>query len=208
MIAELKKLLESQLPGEDAHHLMMPVNRPLSSNALKEATEYRLSGVAVVLFKENSLLKCVLIKRTEYKGSPHSGQISFPGGKKDQVDPDTEATARRECFEEVNVDLSQEDYIGSLTPVFIPVSRFLVYPHVYFVDYVPHFIPETREVDSIITFNTELLKDDSVIQSGNIRIGNGLIRKDIPYFNIHNEIVWGATAMMLAEFRELLLQLD
>jgi 8-oxo-dGTP pyrophosphatase MutT (NUDIX family) len=120
------QLLED-LPGEHSHQKMSPLNRPLTSDALKNTSNYRESAVAIVLFESNNQIECILTQRPEYDGS-HSGQVSFPGGKKEDTDEHLEATARRECKEEIGVELSLENYLGELSPVYIPVSRFLVLP--------------------------------------------------------------------------------
>lgn len=191
------------LPGEAAHGEAMPLNRPYTSTALRESMDYRESAVSVILYKENDSLKCILIQRPEYDGT-HSNQIAFPGGKRDPEDINLTHTAIRECYEEISVLLHLDNLIGKLTPVFIPVSSFLVQPFVFFVDGRPDTIPEEREVAEIIHFDlAQLLKAD-VMKLQDMKFKDGLIRKNIPYYSIENKVVWGATAMMLAEIRAIL----
>ena len=101
----------------------MPVNRPFTSTSLASKPDYRKSAVGIVLYPEVATANCVLIERPSYDGA-HSGQISFPGGKMDLEDPHLEYTARRECFEEIDLPMESGQLIGGLTDVYIPVSNF------------------------------------------------------------------------------------
>ena len=100
-VQNFNRAVSTGLPGEQAHALLMPVNRPFTSSILNSGIAYRDCGVGVILYPELNSIYCVLIKRQEYEGI-HSAQISFPGGKMDKDDVDLEFTARRECFEEIN----------------------------------------------------------------------------------------------------------
>jgi 8-oxo-dGTP pyrophosphatase MutT (NUDIX family) len=206
-LKQFKKELAHNLPGESAHQKMAPLNRPLSSYAIKEATNIRESAVAVILFRKNDEIHCVLTQRQEYEGN-HSGQISFPGGKKDESDVHLEETARRECFEEIGIPRSIGLLIGQLTDVFIPVSGFKVSPFVYFHHELPELIRNTREVAEIIDFPLFDLKNEAVISQMEITLPNGNTLKKVPYFNLSDKQVWGATALILSEIKEILLSID
>lgn len=195
--------LQGNLPGEIAHAEMAPINRPLSSLAIKKAENIRESAVSVILSVIKDELKAILIERPIYDGV-HSGQIAFPGGKKDLTDPHLEYTARRESFEEVGIPVNKGELIGELTEVYIPVSNFLVKPFVYFHDTLPLLIPQEREVAEIITFSiTDLLKP-STINHMEVKFPNGVTQKNIPCFHIENKKVWGATALILNELRHII----
>ena len=202
-ITSLKKTLEKGLPGETAHQLLMPRKRPLSSTAKSEAKNYRESAVGIVLHPLNNSIHCILIRRPSYDGV-HSGQISFPGGKRDANDPDLEYTARRECLEEIALPHEYAELIHPLTEVFIPVSNFSVQPYIFFTDNLPELTPDEREVEEIISFDLFELVERKEIPRTSIPINAGFIMKDVPYFDINGHIVWGATAMMLAEMKVLL----
>jgi 8-oxo-dGTP pyrophosphatase MutT (NUDIX family) len=202
-LEKLRKEITYHLPGERAHVKMSPISRPLSSLALKHALEIRESAVAVVLYEEDKLIKCILTQRQEYEGK-HSGQVSFPGGKKEVDDVDLEYTARRECYEEIGIPLDQGELIGKLTEVFIPVSSFLVQPFVYFHSAKPQLDRNLREVAEILHFTLfDLLEEDRVMTM-DLNQPNGGIYKDIPYFNLVEKNVWGATALILNELKEIL----
>lgn len=206
-LAQFKQELTLNLPGEKSHLRMSPANRPLTSLALKNAKEVRESAVAVVLFRNENTIECVLTQRPDYDGN-HGGQVSFPGGKKDPEDLDLEETARRECFEEIGISMDEGILLGQLTEVYIPVSGFLVKPFVYFHHVLPTLIKNEREVAEILTFPLFDLKDEELISTMEVHLPNGLIYKDIPYFNLSDKKVWGATALILNEIREILLSID
>lgn len=206
-ISDLAILAQTELPGESAHELMMPLKRQRSSVAKSQAVEYRESAVSIVLHPYQNQLRCILIQRPQYDGA-HSGQVSFPGGKRDPEDVSLLDTAIRECREEIALRLHESQLIATLTEVFIPVSKFLVQPYVFFVENLSELIADEREVDEIFTFDTQLLLQPETRQMTNIRINSSLTLKDVPYFLIENRIVWGATALMLAEFKALLEKID
>ena len=202
-----RKELADSLPGEESHLKMSPVDRPLSSMALRSAESYRESAVAVVIFERDGIVECILTQRPEYDGS-HGGQVSFPGGKKDPEDPDLEVTARRECFEEIGITPDRGILLGVLTDVYIPVSKFLVRPYVYFHAELPELKKNEREVAEILTFPLFDLKEEALIRSMELKLPNGTIYRKVPYFALANKKVWGATALILSEVRDLLLRLD
>jgi len=195
------------LPGEKAHVKMAPIGRPVSSIALKMADKVRESAVAVVLYKNNGSIECILTQRPEYDGN-HSGQVSFPGGKKDPSDLDLEETARRECFEEIGIPTDQGILLGQLTDVFIPVSSFLVKAYVIYHDVLPILKKDEREVSEILSFPLFDLKNEELISTMEIHLPNGTLYQNIPYFDLADKKVWGATALILSELREILLAIN
>ena len=202
-IIRLQSALDNKLPGEIAHADLMPINRPFSQEALKRATNYRKSAVGLVLYEEADSIRCILIQRPQYDGK-HGGQVSFPGGKMDSSDPDLEYTAKRECMEEIALEPTRMKTIGLLSEVYIPVSKFLVQPYVFYVESLPELKPDEREVDEIFSFEIETLLDDSRLKRTNLTFRNGFNQKNIPYFDIEGKVVWGATAMILSEFKAVL----
>ncbi|XOV67242.1 MAG: NUDIX hydrolase [Fluviicola sp.] len=205
-ISAITEIATHHLPGELAHRDLMPVNRPLSSQVKANAHDFRQSAVAIVLYEDSNELMSLLIQRPFYKGI-HSQQIAFPGGKRDPEDPNIEFTARRECMEEIAIPMEELSLVGKLTDVYIPVSKFIVTPHIFAVDSLPELIPDPREVDEIIPFNVSQLLDDDTIRFTDMEFKNGLRQKNVPYFAIEDKIVWGATGMILSEFRSILKQL-
>lgn len=205
-LAHIRALIQTDLPGEEAHKIMSPLDRPLSSLALKEASDYKESAVSVILFDKGQKAEIVLIQRPTYDGK-HSGQIAFPGGKKEVHDSDLKQTSIRECKEEIGIDLSSELYLGQLTPVYIPVSNFYVEPHVFYYQTEElNFQMDSFEVEEIFTIEmVDLLNPDNQTTE-RITIMNEF-KKDVPCFKIKNKMIWGATALMLNELKEIFLKL-
>lgn len=208
-IEQLRHEILYNPPGESAHISMAPMNRPLSSVAIQNVDEYRISAVAILLYtKEFSKdIHCVLIQRPNYEGA-HSGQISFPGGKLDLVDLSAEHTARRECYEEIGFLLNEDELVGKLTDVFIPVSNFLVHPYLYYHSGEILFKPDEREVSEIITFPIGYLKETESQSTMDIFLQNNIKMKNVPCFVFENKKIWGATALILNELKELLIRLS
>lgn len=201
---KLSELLITNLPGEDSHLEVSPMGRIKSSEAIRKAQKFRESAVSLVLFEESSMLKSILIQRTEYKGA-HSGQISLPGGKWEEIDEDLKSTALRECEEEVGIPRNELISLGMLTPVFIPVSNFSMYPYVFFHPKVPQLKLDAREVVDVIVFDIKELCYEEALKQTSISVSQNRILNNVPCFIINDKIVWGATALVLNEFRRLLM---
>ena len=202
-IDQIRTLLLEDLPGEDAHIRMSPLGRGRSSEALKNATDVRKSAVAIVLFDNQVSLSSVLIQRSTYKGV-HSGQVCLPGGKKEDFEDFLHETALRECVEETGLNGSELELIGELTPVYIPVSNHHVHPYVFHYPSTPLYKPDPREVVEVIPFGVADLIDDALIKRTDILVKEDYTLKNVPYFDIEGRIVWGATAIILNELREVL----
>ncbi|WP_297335631.1 CoA pyrophosphatase [Algoriphagus sp.] len=168
----------------------------------KIPSTHRRSAVLVMLYPQGENAFFPLIKRPEYRGA-HSGQIAFPGGKMEITDPDIFFTALREAEEEVAINPDKVTILGRLTDLYIPTSNFLVTPVLGFSQEVPDFIPERREVQRILPTSLKSLFEEPTRQRTQLKL-NPSITLDTPFFEIDREMVWGATAMILSEFIELL----
>lgn len=196
----------TNLPGEEAHRDMVPF-RALSSEALKAATDYRLSAVLLLMYPFENATRFILTERQTYNGK-HSGQISLPGGKVESFDKNTEETALREANEEVGIDPNKVNVMGRLTEVYIPVSKFLIHPYIGFTSEMPQITKNEREVKSVLHCGLdELVRPENKIKT-NLEIDNGIKMKDIPAFQLNSKIVWGATALILNEFKVILDRLN
>ena len=203
-IVKLIEEINNGIPGEESHAKMSPIKRPIA-DLLKESTTIRESAVAVILYRNEHEIECILIQRPEYDGN-HSGQISFPGGKKDSEDIHLEFTARRETFEEIGIPPSMGQLIGQLTEVYIPISNFLVQPIIYYHEKLPKLVRDTREVAEIFSFSLSELLNEECFSTMKVKLlyeNNGTI---VPCFLLGGKKIWGATAIILNEFRELLLK--
>ena len=198
-ISLLKKRLTLPLPGSNAHIEMLPQNRPIDFNSLKN-TSFRDSGVALILYSKNNAAYSVLIERATYNGV-HSGQISLPGGKKEETDIDLTETALRETEEEIGIKKNSIEILGSLSELYIPPSSFRVLPIVGCLKEHPIFEIEEKEVAHIIEYDIEMLLNQSFDKTKEFKGANYAI--EAPYFDINGYSVWGATAMILNEFKKL-----
>ena len=202
--------IEKGIPGEKAHEQLLPVkilnDRNKKFQQKKNDGSFRDSAVAVLLYPHLGSIFCVLTERQKYNGK-HSGQISFPGGKHEKIDINFESTARRETHEEIGFPITKGQLISSLTPLFIPVSNFLVHPYLFFNSERPKLIADEREVQNIIEFDVFDLLSPEIIKIKDMQIEAGIRLKNIPYFDIQNKVVWGATAMILSEVKMILEEL-
>lgn len=200
----LSKVSNLPLPGERAQHLMAPTERLRTLSTIDiESKNPRSAGVFALFYpsrgKEAML---VLILRKTYKGV-HSNQVGFPGGKWEEEDRDLEDTARRETEEEVGVNRTDITLVKKMTRLYIPPSNFWVQPYMGFVDYTPSFVPEQAEVEAILEVRaTDLLAPENLISKK--MVTSQAMDLEAPAFLLNNQVVWGATAMMLSEMKELM----
>lgn len=196
-IATLKIKLQQPLPGEQAQLEMAHGKREKISEI--ESTNYRPSAVLILLYpNEHAETILLLIERVTYDGY-HSGQIALPGGKAELSDLDLEATAMREFFEETGSDKTPE-VIGKLTPVYIPVSKFMVQPFVAYLSERPNFNIHTREVQQLIEWPFTNFIDAETVKQTTIEPMPGL-KLHTPYFDVQDKVLWGATAMIMNELK-------
>ncbi|MDT8394004.1 MAG: CoA pyrophosphatase [Bacteroidales bacterium] len=202
-VNRLKELLAEDLPGINSHMKMVPSIRQREIEKQKWNMNAKKAAVLICLYPgENGSICFPLIRRNEYDGV-HSGQISLPGGKFEEHDENLIQTATREAEEETNIRASQLEILGTITPVYIPPSNFIVQPVIAWASEKPEFIPEQSEVAEIITVSLTDLTSENARQLKNIphREYSAI---DVPCFYIHRNIIWGATAMILSEVVEIL----
>ncbi len=192
----------SSLPGAEAQDRMSSRSRLSIEEYLERNPDYRTSAVMLLLFPSGNFISSLLIERPSYEGV-HSGQLALPGGRSEETDDDLIHTAIRETFEEVGVKVLREQIIGPLTPIYIPPSRFLVHPFVAFLNERPEFIPDEREVESLLEVNLSLFMDEEVKQRRRITVGENMFL-EAPCYVIGDKILWGATAMMFSEMESIL----
>lgn len=203
-IDSVKKQLDAGLPGESAHRIMAPARRLATKEYLENLeVQPRMSAVLVLFFPGEKEIHTVLIKRPDYDGV-HSGQIAFPGGKYEEGDVIIENTALREAQEETAIDPALVTVFGQLSQVYIPPSNFLVTPVLAYAEQKPLLIPDQHEVASILTPALSSLFDDAILGQENFKGSSGGWSILAPYFGVEGHMVWGATAMMLSELKELI----
>lgn len=198
----LQKGLKKPLPGQIAQKSMSPLPIDPKRFDFKFSENPRKGAVLIFIYPEEGRAFFPLIKRPTYAGV-HSGQIAFPGGKMEPEDESLSITAMREAWEEVGILPEEVKLIGPISDLFVPASNFLVSPIIGYSEKKPLFIPELKEVDRIIETPLELLLRLEARKQRTLEVG-GKIKLDAPYFDIEDEIVWGATAMILGEFLQVL----
>ncbi len=132
----------------------------------------------------------------------HSGQVAFPGGKREAEDIDDIATALREAEEEVGIPRDLPRIVGSLSPVYIPPSRYWVSPVLATLSERPVFVPDNHEVERVLEMPLSALKlENSLLETEFLE---GEKRFSSPAYHWNNHRIWGATAMMISELIELI----
>lgn len=199
------KIKHLELFGETSHAKMSPPYRLELAERMKEkAKNAKLAGVLALFYPKAHETHLVLILRNSYKGV-HSAQVGFPGGKYEEDDGDLMETALREAEEEVGVSKNIVDVLKKMSPLYIPPSNFMVHPYVAISESTPNFIKQDEEVDAIIEVKLKNFLDDA--NTITTRVPTSFdVEVDVPAFKLNGHIVWGATAMMLGEIKDLLKQ--
>jgi len=200
-IERLKQRLKGNLPGLKAQVEMAPHLQDtdlIKYFEKKNLTESRPSGVLILIYPHKNELYIPLMLRPQYGGT-HGGQVSFPGGKMENIDGNLTETALREAEEELGIPSSKVKILGTISELFISASNFNVLPVVGYLDHRPDFRIDKREVVQVIETPISVLADSGIIKEKPIRVSTGHLLQ-APYYDVNNHTVWGATAMMLSEF--------
>ncbi|MFE3866739.1 NUDIX hydrolase [Flavobacterium sp. LS2P90] len=197
------KLMIAELPAEVSHIKMAPLERIESlKNFDIRIKKPKIAAVMMLFYPKNGITHLVLIVRNSYKGV-HSAQIAFPGGKYETQDEIFENTALRETHEEVGIHPNSMEIIKTFTPMYIPPSDFMVHPFLAISKEEIVFIPDPKEVANIIELPLTVFLSDAIVTDTKLSTSyaNDI---NVPAFKIEEHIVWGATAMMLSELKDVL----
>jgi 8-oxo-dGTP pyrophosphatase MutT (NUDIX family) len=202
-INSIPRIQSEPLLAEVAHQIMVPPERiELLKKVNIQENNPKKAAVLILLYPKNNITHLVLIKRNSYLGV-HSSQIAFPGGKVEENDPSAAFTALRETQEEIGVEMNKVTIVKAFTEVYIPPSNFMVFPFLGFVNEELRFNPEPREVASVIELSIENFLDESLVVSKTMSTSYSKSIA-VPAFKIQQYYVWGATAMILSELKEVL----
>lgn len=196
LIEKLKISYQDDLPGKTAQNMMLakPRVKIEFSNSAEQAIP---SAVLILLYPYKEDIHFILTERTN-EVQHHKGQISLPGGSWENGEQLHE-TALRETEEEIGIPADKTKIIYELTPLFVKVTGYMIHPFVAYITQKPHIVPDQNEVNNVFTASiSELLNPaNQLTELWTIRE----IPVDVPFFKFGKYKVWGATAMILSEFR-------
>lgn len=195
----IRKVLLQALPGFTSHKKLLPLNRKLNA-ATDDVKNLKHSSVLLLLFNDNNELTVCLIKRPNHM-KHHAGQIALPGGRIEKDETALE-TAVRETWEEIGISNNEIEILGTLSELYVEVSRFQIHPFVGWLNKKPVFTINSNEVEKIILFPLNYFSpnfDEVELETVKGRI-------PVPCIRFENEIIWGATAMILAELTDIIKQ--
>lgn len=202
----------SQIPLLKQLPLMPEAHNDLLFSTRKEAFQkynipldkYKSSAVVCLFYPKKEQTYIAFILRADT--GKHASQIGFPGGGKEPQDPNLEATAKREVFEEIGIPTDDIHLIHALTEVLIPPSQYKIQPYIGYIDYTPNFVCQQSEVAAMIEVSFETLWSHRKPIDDWRTLYNGK-REQVPTFLLGTTKIWGATAMILNEVLYMMHQL-
>ena len=204
-VSDFKDSFKLKLPGEAAHNRVMNYVRPSVAEVIASDKKTRRSAVVFLLYPKKEDWHFLLLKRHDYDGV-HSGQVGLPGGSLDAGETESEA-ALRELHEETGLLLTKNQIIGKLCPLYIPPSNYIVQPFAAIIEESPIWNFDTREVKRGIEVPLADLTRSDNLQENSVLMSGGATRLKVKSFPFGGEVVWGATAMILSECKEILMKL-
>lgn len=198
------QLTTHPLPGFEAHYAMA-AGKQRWAHAQQNIPPHARLGAVLILFYQHPTthqLTIPLTLRHAYPGV-HGGQVSFPGGKWESADPSLSHTALRETHEEIGIEPSQVQLLGALSPLYIVPSNFLVHPFIGVAHTPLTFHADPAEVAELIETPIAHFYNTEVVKEMTIDYGQG-ISFTAPYYDVSNQRVWGATAMIINELLQIL----
>jgi 8-oxo-dGTP pyrophosphatase MutT (NUDIX family) len=190
---------QEKLPGKRAQQQLLA--RPRQPIPLSNTGEHAIPAAILILLhndvNNDNSIRFFLTERT-HEVQYHKGQVAFPGGTWEEGEKLSE-TALRETHEEIGIKPEKVRIIGRLTPLFVSVTGFMIHPFIAALRSRSEPEPQPDEVKKVFSVHLEELLDPDSLKE-EVRI----IRDytvDVPYFDLNGHKVWGATAMILAEFK-------
>lgn len=180
---------------------MMPWYRKMVKPSAKTLSTAKKAAVLVHIFRGDDGLEVLYMKRPDYEGT-HGGQVSFPGGRREEEDLSFKQTAIREAHEEVGLASADYRIIQALEPLYIPPSNFLVHPFVSIAEDKPDLELDPKEV--AYTFSVPLSELQKGELMGSAKVQTKLGRVKVPAYLWKDEVIWGATAIITARLVALL----
>ena len=195
---------DTELPGWNSHKKMavIPINS-LTEKAFVAPKDAKQASVGIIVFEEDNQLFFLLTKRTD-NVEHHKGQVSLPGGAIEKNESAMDASSR-ETYEEIGVHSSTLKILGQLSSLYTPVSYFNIHVFLWHSNTKPEINIDNNEVDKVykIGFN-ELIDNNLVCET---KISKTGIKINVPAYHFKECICWGATAMILTELKDLIIDL-
>jgi len=201
-ILQLK--LTEELPGPNSHAKLAPSGRSIQFNPPENAKE---AATMLCLYEKENSIQTIFIKRATHERDKHPGQISFPGGRIEK-DESIQQAALREVYEEIGIEAEYLQILGNLTPIYIPVSNFVVYPTVAWLTHSDiKMVRQESEVASIHKISIDSFLDERVLTTKKHRTFADFMI-EAPCFVVEDIVIWGATSMILNEFLDVYKTID
>lgn len=201
-INNINKFNNFQVGGIDVQFELAPKIRTKLNAFEIDSKQPRKAAVLSLFYpNEKGETTFLLTKRADYDGT-HAAQISFPGGKYDESDLSLKKTALRETTEEVGILSSKIMVFKQMTDVYIPPSNFIVTPYLGVLNETPNFSKNVEVAEIIHVLLSDFMNENCI--STEIVTTSYAQKMVVPCYKLNNYTVWGATAMMLSEIRELI----
>jgi 8-oxo-dGTP pyrophosphatase MutT (NUDIX family) len=194
--------MKRPLPSQLAHDEMMSYKRPSVLEARNSNPPARESAVMMMVYEKDQTWFTLIIERTSSPGA-HSGQLAFPGGKLEPGESHLDA-AMRETHEEVGIEAIDLEVLGPLTELYIPPSHFVVAPFVALLKTGTIGSINASEVKSTIEVPLAHFETAACMGKFRVHLSNSSTTIEVPGFTVGEKVIWGATAMMIQEFRHLM----
>lgn len=196
LFEKLKNNYNGNLPGEKAQNIMLA--KPRVDIVFPNSEEHAIpSAVLILLYRDKDNINFILTERTN-EVQHHKGQISLPGGSWEEGEHLSE-TAIRETEEEIGIEANKIDIIGELTPLFVKVTGYMIHPFIGYINHKPKITAHPGEVKNVFTSSISELLNPRNMQTQLWKIRETPV--DVPFFKLDKYKVWGATAMILSEFK-------
>ena len=199
LINNIQSALGNELPGERSQRSMRAT--PKKRIHYESNRENAIPAAVLILFYHKNGHNYFILTERTHAVDTHKGQISLPGGSREDGE-DLHFTAMRETEEEIGIPVKDINLIGAMSPLYVPVSGFIIHPFVGWLDEEPEYVINVDEVESVFSVSLDDLLDDEKVKQEEWNLYGMPI--DVPYFYFHHFKVWGATAMMLSELKDIL----
>lgn len=201
---ELIHKLSKPLPGIRSHLKMAPQHRAEQLVNYHEGIKHaKKSAVLMLFYNESDESKMIFIRRSNYVGI-HAGQIAFPGGRYEDEDKNVQTTALREIHEEIGISEEKIEIVGRLSDMYVPPSNFLISVFVGYLNEKPTYKIDEREVDEVIEVPFSDFFKPGLIKEKEFFVSSSNTSARAPYFDVSNAEIWGASAMVISEFLDVM----